>query len=316
MVSSKGIRQAPHGIDRSVSGNRPLLVRNALGRSIAAGIFRVEHRLIDRRKGEITVAKDDPEICPLRGSGLRARLVQSRDPSMSGTEPLDDSVDNWITAGWWLNKTGTPVTYFRSQWKVPKPPSTDRGQLVFLFNGREPRLDSVRTILQPVLTWGRYGSRWTVLSYLYPTIGTNPGQTEPVEVCPGDVLTGVIRLIGQGASGFSYRCEFEGICGTALTVHDIPQLVYCVVTLEADEAGCGNTPYELKAPSDYPNARRTRFRRIRVETGTSVARLNWRPCNYLEKLPTYYGAHTKVVSRSATNGRVDIYYARRGCLSW
>ena len=103
------------------------------------------------------MAEDDPEIFPRWGSGLRARLLKPRDASTS-TE------DNWITAGWWQNKTGSPVTYYRSQWKVPDPPSSDRGQLIFLFNGMEPSPDGERTILQPVLMWGLDGSRWTVAS--------------------------------------------------------------------------------------------------------------------------------------------------------
>ena len=243
------------------------------------------------------------------------RLVEPQAASTSESAPLDDTLDNWITAGWWLNKTGTPVSHYRAQWKVPDPPSCQRGQLIFLFNGMEPDPHKARTILQPVLTWGLYGKRWAVVSYFYPPIGQNPEKSPAVYVSPGDVLTGVIRLIGQGPQGFSYRCEFEHIPETALTVHDIPQLVYCVVTLEVDEAGCGNRPYELKKPGDYPNARKTRFRRIRVETGAR-SRLDWRRCNYLEKLPRYYGAHTKIVSHSSTDGTVDIYYARRGCLSW
>ena len=38
-ISSKETRQAPHGVDRSVRGYRPLIVKNAHGRSIVAGAF-------------------------------------------------------------------------------------------------------------------------------------------------------------------------------------------------------------------------------------------------------------------------------------
>jgi hypothetical protein len=262
------------------------------------------------------MAEPDPDVIPVPRDHSRARF-RTRQTAKTVSIP-SGAWDNWITAAWWVNRTGSPVTYFRAQWKVPDPPRTDRGQCIFLFNGMQPRPE-VGAILQPVLAWDFDCSKWGVSSFFVSSLPNMPPPTyPPVPVEPGQILTGVIRLIDHGGGGFSYRCEFEGFPGTALTVHNIPELIYCVVTLEEDEGGCGNTPYELQAPTDYPNARKTRFRRIKIEleSGVPLPRLHWVPCNYLEKFPKYFGAHARVVSRSATNGKVDIYYARRGCLWW
>jgi hypothetical protein len=171
-----------------------------------------------------------------------------------------------------------------------------------------------QAILQPVLSWGYFGPEWTVSSWLYPDINGQSRPTAPVTVKYGDVLTGVIRLINQGPAGFSYRCEFEGVAQTVLMVRNIPELVYCVVTLEADEEALGNpAPYELSQPTNYPDAKRTRFRRIKVEAGSPIPSLHWRPVNYLAQINNY-GEHTAVVSKSSTKGRVDIFYEYRECL--
>jgi hypothetical protein len=227
---------------------------------------------------------------------------------------LSGQSSNWITAAWWRNTTGAPITCFRAQWKVPKPPRTHRHQQIFLFNGMQPLKPTA--ILQPVLTWGCFGTHWSVSSWFRGATGHSPPPTPPFHVKHGETLTGVLQLIDKGAAGFSYRCEFEGIKQTILKVHNVPELTCCAIALEAYEDQCGPPRYELKKPTDYPTARRTRFRRIRIEAGHPLPRLDWKKRDYLKDLPTYWGAHTAIVSESSTQGRVDIYYARRGCLWW
>jgi hypothetical protein len=257
--------------------------------------FSLEHGPNGHFKGN-EMDKGYPEIPPVPRTCTRVR------PAADGGQ------SNWVTAGWWLNRTGSPITCFRAQWKVPKRPPNDVDQWIFLFNGMQPSLDATQAILQPVLTWGFYGPSWTVGSFLYPDITGTSAPTRPVPVEPGDVVTGVIQLTAQGPAGFSYRCEFEGIPETVLTVNNIPELVYCAVALEATESGLGDPPYELNSPSDYPKAKRTRFRQIKIEAGAPITKLDWRTENYLEDLGTYFGEHASVVSHSATKGKIDIFY--------
>jgi hypothetical protein len=204
------------------------------------------------------IKSDCPDPFPLRFVEPAEHVLGGGVSGVSGEFSSHSS--NWITAGWWRNTTGAPITCFRAQWKVPKPPGCHRHQQIFLFNGMQPRQPTA--ILQPVLTWGCFGTHWSVSSWFRVTTGHSPPPTPPFGVREGELLTGKVELIDEGTEGFSYRCQFEDIDQTILTVHNVPELVCCAIALEAYEEGCGATPYELKKPTDYPNAKRTRFRRI------------------------------------------------------
>jgi hypothetical protein len=72
-------------------------------------------------------------------------------------ETLTRTKSNWITDASWINQTGTPVTYFRAEWKVPPKPHKRVRQFIYLFIGMEPAIRApLQTILQPVLEWGMY----------------------------------------------------------------------------------------------------------------------------------------------------------------
>jgi hypothetical protein len=255
------------------------------------------------------IESECPDPFPLRFVEPAEKAPGSGIPNVSGG--FSSKASNWITAGWCQNTTGAPITCFRAQWKVPKPPRTHRHQQIFLFNGMQPRRPTA--ILQPVLTWGCFGTHWSVSSWFRVTTGHSPPPTPPFHVKHGETLTGVLQLIDEGGAGFSYRCQFEGIGQTVLTVHNVAELACCAVALEAYESG--SPPYELKKPSDYPNAKRTRFRRIKIEAGVPIHSLQWQCRRYLEAahVPNY-GEYTAPVSDSATKGKVDIYHPPRGCL--
>jgi hypothetical protein len=214
------------------------------------------------------------------------------------------STTNWISAAWWLNRTGTSITYFRTKWKVPRDPVTQVVQSIYLFSGMQPaKCAPLQTILQPVLAWGEIGPCWSVASYLVPDSTGHTCNTPHIPVNPGDVLTGVIRLIDQNGWRFAYSCEFEGIAGTGFSVINMPEMVWCVETLEAYEQ-TGTPPYDLNKGSEYPDAKRTAFRRIRIESEVALTSLHWIPHNYQSK----FGERTKVVSKSSTRGKIDIFY--------
>lgn len=53
----------------------------------------------------------------------------------------------WITYASWTDSTGKPIKSFKTTWMVPPAPTTQSGQLIFLFNG----IQNSSMIYQPVL---------------------------------------------------------------------------------------------------------------------------------------------------------------------
>ena len=203
----------------------------------------------------------------------------------------------WIAYAYWINATGHPISSFRTTWQVPTAPTTHSGQTIFLFNGIDPSNPS-SGILQPVLQWGPSaaggGSYWSVASW-YVSGDGNAFHTAPVQVNVGDTLVGSMTLTSQSGSNFTYNCEFLEIAGTSLAVQNLPQLVWSNETLEA---------YSITQCSDYPASTFTALRSIQMQAGSVPITLNWTPVNNV----TDCGQHAMVVSNSATEGEVDIYY--------
>jgi hypothetical protein len=223
---------------------------------------------------------------------------------------------NWITAAW-LDMTGTSVKSFVASWKVPSAPTTQSSQLLYLFNGMEPADSS--TIIQPVLQWGdsgpdkdginRTGKFWTVASWIVPAPDGCTYHTPHVRVNPGDTLVGSMTLIAKSAAGCTYACEFVGLAGTRFLTPAISELVWCVQTLEAYElSGNPTPPYDLNSASEYPAAKFTEFKSIKVATDGAPSGAPWTVCNYESK----FGEHTQIVVNSPGNGDIQIHYSADG----
>lgn len=207
----------------------------------------------------------------------------------------------WITYSGWTNASGTPISSFTTTWTVPRAPRTDSGQTLFLFNGIEP--GDFSHILQPVLQWGPSGagggSYWSVASWYVG--GGNAFHTNLVRVAEGDVLIGVMSLIGQRGAAFDYASEFSGIAGTTLNVTNNPELRWASETLEA---------YNVSACSDYPATDATPMTRINIRTGASTPHLRWSVHNAV----TDCGQKTVVAVDGAVDGEVELDY--RGEARW
>jgi hypothetical protein len=233
------------------------------------------------------------------GGSLSSAIAESNllGQSMGATRecPCKDH-SGWKTAAFWTNRTNQPVTLFRAVWKVPRVPACKEPQLLYLFNGMVPAKGSpLNTILQPVLQWGEIWQHWSVASWINPDSTESSNSTPPVKVKPGQTLVGLIKLQQVENWLFTYSCEFDSIDGTRFYASHMPELVCCVEALEA---------YRLTSSSQYPEAKRTRFRRIHIAIdGIPIPWLDWVPRNYVTT-----GEHTEIVSTSSTKGRVDIYY--------
>jgi hypothetical protein len=203
----------------------------------------------------------------------------------------------WIAYAYWLNTTGHPISSFRTTWQVPSAPATQSGQTIYLFNGIDPSNVS-SGILQPVLQFGPSpaggGSYWSVASW-YVSGNGHAFYTTPVQVNVGDTVVGVMTLTGKAGGNFNYISEFQGMPATILPVQNLPELVWCNQTLEA---------YRVGQCSDYPASTFTALRAINIQTGTTSPELNWTPVNQV----TDCGQHAIIVSNSATEGEVNIYY--------
>jgi hypothetical protein len=225
----------------------------------------------------------------------------SREPLMPGNvnvpaRKVPSLGSGWITYAYWNNGTGTPISSFATTWVVPPPPSSQDGQLIFLFNG----IQNSTMIYQPVLQWGPGsaaggGNYWAVASWYADGQGGQAFYSNLVTVNPGDTLVGVMTLTGQTGSSFNYNCVFQGIPQTSLPIENVQELTWCAQTLEA---------YNLTQCSDYPNTLETAMKAIDIQTGSVHPVISWTA----EDVVTDCGQGTVVVSNSSTSGEVDLKY--------
>ncbi|KAJ7624640.1 hypothetical protein FB45DRAFT_1005519 [Roridomyces roridus] len=159
------------------------------------------------------------------------------------TTPVAPEETGWVADANWFNN-GVPIGSFKTTWSVPAVPASWVGQTIFLFNSIEP--GTFDAIMQPVLQYGGSaaggGQFWSVATwYLY---GDNTFFTTPVQVGVGQVLNGIVELVGTGAGNtFNYNSQFTNIGGTALTVVGGEELKWATLTLES---------YGVTGPSTYP----------------------------------------------------------------
>jgi len=215
-------------------------------------------------------------------------------------EPDYSPSNGWIADAVWMNTSGNPVSSFHATWRVPPAPKVISGQTIFLFNGMQPSPTnlSATTILHPVLQWGKSwaggGNYWSVTSWLVLDNGLM-FYTPAIQVNIGDTLVGAMTLTGQSGNLYNYSAEFEGIVGTSLPAQNFPMLRQCFITLGVQD---------LYSCSNYPDTSHTAFQHIDIQTGGTTPALNWTP----ETQMATRGEHAIVVSNSATDGEVDIYY--------
>ncbi len=222
---------------------------------------------------------------------------------MSKTEKLQSSpiTDRWIIYSGWMNDSNTPISYFSTKWIVPPPPSTDNGQLIYLFNGIET--SNFDVILQPVLQWGRShaggGSYWAIANWFVGTPATGIAlHSDLVQVNSGDSIEGIMILESQSEDKFSYLSMFKNVQQCDLRITGINELKWANETLEC---------YGFKEFSDYPNSVVTPMTNIDIRIGSTQAKLVWEAHNDV----TDNGQHCIIVSNSSPGGRVDLYYTNQ-----
>ncbi len=201
----------------------------------------------------------------------------------------------WIADLSW-NRPSTPISSFSTTWTVPPAPSTDSGQLIYLFNG----LQSSTMIYQPVLQWGNNGSfggsYWCVATWYADGQGGVANHSVPVTVNSGDVLVGVMNLTGQSTLGFSYSGLFQGIANSEYDLTNVPEMWQAVLTLEC---------YGMTQCSDYPNTANTFMTSVNIQTGSDAADVAWT----VQNLVTDCGQHAEIFDNDSTGqGSAYLWY--------
>jgi len=247
--------------------------------------------VVDRHGGHIRVLDQKGEVVADLGS-VRERRTHRTLPHEIAT-PLTDTHDlgsGWITYAYWENNTGQLVSNIITTWAVPPAPTTNHGQVIYLFNGMQDAGFSV--IVQPVLQWwgaDPAGASWRVASW-YVEGSTAVAKSPDTAVSVGQVLVGGITWTNPG----TYLCGFRNIPNSALVVQSMPELTWVFQTLET---------YYCQAASDYPNTPDTRMKDIGVDVGNTAqpaTSLSWTAANVI----TDIGQNTFIVN----NSEVDIYY--------
>ena len=247
--------------------------------------------------GSIPARPGNVPLMPGNAVGLQEIGLQEKLPAFG---------DKWIAYASWNNDTGQPISSFTTTWIVPRAPTTQSGQTIFLFNG----IQNSTMIYQPVLQWGSSGAGggnyWAVASWYVDGQGGLAFYSHLTQVNPGDVLIGVMTLTGQSltptGSLFSYNCQFQGIANSGYPIQNVQELTWAVETLEA---------YGITKCSDYPATDGMVFWQINIQTGSVTPKLNWTPTNRV----TDCNQHAVVLSNSNTEGEVDIYDRQGGSLS-
>ena len=209
-----------------------------------------------------------------------------------------DQAGGWSTWATWNNQSGQPIRSIVSSWIVPAPPTTQSGQLIYLFNGLQDQAGS--EILQPVLQWGTSGAGggdfWSVASW-HVDSKNQAFCTPSIRVNPGDQLIGAMTQVGSFSDGtHNYLCEFQGIPGTSLMALGLTELTAAEQTLEA---------YGVTSLDEYPAASETKMTQIAIELSGGPAQLAWMANTMTNPL---FGEKTVIASNVNPGGEVDLFY--------
>lgn len=244
------------------------------------------------------LVEDFGEVKPLEPKyNLALRTTTPINARGGGVVPY---VEGWIAYSYWTNtNTSNPITNFTTDWVVPSVPATKGSQTVFLFNGMQNGTTSASYIIQPVLQWGPSaaggGKYWSITNWYVSASSAFYGTLSNVSA--GTSLHGILKQTAVSGSNYSYNSSFSGYpSSNALQINNVPQAFWASETLES---------YGVSSPSTmYPPNSFVAMKSIVMQQGSAYASLSW---STTQATP---GSAQKavVVSNSASNGEVDIYF--------
>ncbi len=183
---------------------------------------------------------------------------QSFAPCKSVGPKID--TNGWVEDG--QNEIHT--TKLSSDWTVPKAPSSNDGQIIYMFDGTQNCICGNAFILQPVIQWGyngAFGGAYWVYASWY--CDSNCFYSTPIHIAVGNSLSGTV-VSSKCKSGY---CDYK-ITGkddttgksTILKLDHYAVQEYSFATLEV---------YNVVSCSDYPASGSTTFTHVLVNGKTS-----------------------------------------------
>lgn len=299
MLASLGHYIAP-GYHLSLQNGHVLKIHTATGKMI-------------EDFGEVRKDKNPLFNLPVHTSSSSGNIATGT-PSNTVTPP---QLVSWIAYTQWLNTSGQTLNYFSTNWTVPSVPTTNNGQLIYIFNGLQNAISGA-DIVQPVLQWGNNGTfgdnNWRIANWYVWNGGY--AYSGPEIVGSGAALQGVISFTGTQADGsFNYTSSFVGHPSSALNVTEgnlynggggaipkVPQQFAAFETLESYHGNSGDVLYS----TDYPPDPYVSMSNITLSAGGNPAALVWTPetTQY-----TTFGESAGVLSDNAAGaGDVNIFF--------
>jgi len=237
--------------------------------------------------GSINISGNELQLLDASKNIIHSAQIDNTTKVRPETVPQESG---WIAYANWYN-TGSPISYFTTNWPVPPVPATNHDQTIFLFNSIEPASGSA--ILQPVLQFGPSaaggGSYWAVSTWY---VGSATYYTPLVSVSVGQVLEGIIELTSSSGSSFNYESGFANIEGV-IELSGSDELVWATETLES---------YGVTTGTDYPEGS-TVFSNINLDTTTGVPGISWAVAD-----DTSDGVYVTIAENGASNAVVVINY--------
>jgi hypothetical protein len=244
---------------------------------------------------------EDHQLTVLNGHLLRTEKISGKMLEDFGpvriTPARKAAASGWIAYAYWTN-TGTPISYFNTNWVVPSAPTNKANQTIFLFNGMQDGTTSSSYIIQPVLQWGPSaaggGKYWAVTNWYVSSSQAFYGSLASVST--GTALQGILQQTAVSGSNYSYKSSFAGYpASTSLQVNNVPQSFWAAETMEA---------YGITSPAtQYPPNSAIAMSSIQILKGSNNASINWTTAH--AKGATQ---RASVVSDSSPGGEVDISF--------
>ena len=214
-----------------------------------------------------------------------------------------DSDEGWITyAECEVFVSDPKPTYFGAEWVVPLPPLKKSDQLIYLFIGLGgahilPDSNSITYILQPVLQWGMSpaggGEYWAICNWLVTSEGLY-FHDSLIKVNSGDRLQGIVKLIANSDSTYSYNSSFIEY-GEGLDVYNINHLDRGYLALEA---------YNIKDCDEYPSDEKLRMFNIQMIMDDVYPPVFWHIYNNIDNC----GEFINLINESSDNGEINIHF--------
>ncbi|MDB5015516.1 MAG: hypothetical protein JWQ84_348 [Mucilaginibacter sp.] len=242
---------------------------------------------------------------------------------------MSPSGNGWVTYSEWGNTNSQPINYFSTSWTVPSNPTTNDGQLLYIWDGLEPYKvqdnNPNNLVIQPVLQWGSNGSGSNTFGGQYWTISNwcvwsgGGAYTTPItNIAVGTNIQGSLSFSGNQANGsYNYSSYFNGYSNTMNVTQGTTYNNLGGGNVNIPMIPIENWAYEVlevfnvSRSTDYPLQHYIRMTNITLTTGapnsSTPASLQWAPI--INTPIATFGEHTDIFSSNPSgSGEVDLYF--------